>query len=264
MEDSCKNLVFKTSLKTTYATRKITAIQSLFHVEPLFEKICKQESKYKNQAISWDPKSKSMSILQGSSYNWCYLANYLQIAIMLSILAQIFFGNLTSSTKNNGKEDVFDQLLIAYVIPEFSIICVSTYINFKHASELVLFVNSLFQQNSVKWNQTTYPWQLLNMVYAWLVYFFLWTAPTMFVFGFHWNNPCKNILFGWWMIPECSSKSNEWEQIPVWQYVFKKLAKFGVLFFNHIILSKAYSSLTFGVAAQHVLFMLKLNEHLKT
>jgi len=184
----------------------------------------------------------------------------LYIFVIACILAQTLFEKLTILRKPNASEDLLSRILTAFVTTPFPMTCFYVFVNCKNTIDIVSYVHGLFQQSLDKPSKITGHWQLLNMIFAWLLYVSLRLTPTLFVFGFHWNNPCKNTLFGWWMIPECYSKWKEFEQISVVVYAFMKVVKLGVLSLNHLILSKGYSAVAFGVGGLNILCILKFRQ----
>lgn len=100
--------------------------------------------------------------------------------------------------------------------------------------EMVLLLNSNFRFEYLHCDKTRIKKPLplrdkINLVFVWCIIFSALTYPTVFVYGFHWKNPCKPSLVGYWLIEECYSDRYK-------SYQFKEMwnifTKFSVLTMN--------------------------------
>lgn len=115
-------------------------------------------------------------------------------------------------------------------------------------NEIILFINSLFQFNSLHpCIDLRSSFSLRVKISVFFVQCTLFTAyifPVIFIYGIHWSSPCKISLFGYWLLKQCSQSP---DNLTLIEAVCDKLTKIVVFLMNHWMWSFTIYSTIFGL-----------------
>ncbi len=208
--------------------------------------------------LEWNPATQKMHLIHNSSqksklnHKTGIHAGLLLIMILQGILA------LTKQAKSYSFTDqfVYGIGLVMVLAGHLELRVCRT-----HAVAICLYVNGimLFQNkyHKILYNGSivsmlTRPLSQIEKINVRFAYAYCLSAlfvPVAFLYGLHWQNPCKPSLIVYWLIPECGN-TNKW----MWSICGKVI----VLLINHWALSFSWHAAQFVLGGIHVICTLSL------
>lgn len=134
-----------------------------------------------------------------------------------------------------------------------------TYVNETKPSEITLYINSLYEFESIFRNSVPQSWNKSFQIRMGLLWIncgvaSIITFPIILVYGLHWTNHCKTTLLGYWLLEECRSKPNDLLAIP------NAVLKILVFFINHWMWAFGSHGVQIGLLVINTLGIICLHE----
>lgn len=209
-----------------------------------FPKLCPIEFSPKSSRVNLTPHSEVRSKLM------CYFTTFLVAAVAMQCLV-----NRSSSPM----ESVMTWLVMILLLASHSAIYDE---GWRRSSEIVLFLNSLFQFDSMypSSKDTVRSMSLkskISIAFAYGILLSSFLMPAGYIHGLHWHNPCKPAMVGYWIIPECYLNSQG----------FNSIIGFGVklliLLLNHWLWACTFQAGAFDASAIQSVGVVTIHEFVK-
>lgn len=187
----------------------------------LFVKIFKHVSYWNVFPFAWNSLTNSAEVnFKITRATLKYKRNYLYVVATCLILQ--IAGGFAATEKSNIT--IIDKVRNGIVLICFLIVSTHFYSILSNTSEIILYTNGLmdFINKHLRWrtHDNNGLIEQLNIVFACGTWFTSVLLPPAIVFVFHWSNPCKVSLFGYWVIPECNGVISAWANFPIKCLVF--------------------------------------------
>lgn len=202
--------------------------------------------------ISWSPKTNQVTTGEIRVQRISSL-----IKQILHFVSQVVFLAQCLESLWKGKLTFFDKLICGVGAVGLLATFVSLRALNRESTVLCLYVNGLLNVQK-RFSVLSRPDKLslicrLNLLSAYWFYVTIFGFPVMFVYGFHWTEPCKPTLIGYWVLPECNQLFSNCGDF-LW-----KLMVFG---FNHWLWSFGMVALFLGISGVQILCTMTLQKSL--
>ncbi|CAL8068156.1 unnamed protein product [Orchesella dallaii] len=240
-------------------------MDKFMNIETLFTRLFSLCKLYQAVGVTWNPKNKKVSLLTSEKLSKVKWTSNLCILTNGITFIQILHHYLLKEKQERNMEP-FSLLLAGYVALAFPTTTSYQLVCKSKAESMELYINGLLHFTASQRKKkvakesimkTVNFHEAIYMLYAWILYVSLTLTPVIFIFGFHWTNPCRSTILAWWVIPECISIFRNSESLLL-QFGML-LGKFVVLAVNYYIWAKSFCTFSYGVAGIQTLLILKLN-----
>lgn len=183
---------------------------------------------------------------------WSRYCIYLSFVIL--VITQYFLIDSVST---------IDTLLFWFaIIPLAAGLCY-IYVNQTKATEIVLYINSIFQFHSIYGDgnqQESLSLQArMALLFVRLILPTPFVVPIVCVYFLHWMNPCKASLLGYWLLRECLENEKN-EQPHSFTKIVDTILKIILFLLNHLMWAFGIHGIPFGMLVMNTISIICLQQ----
>lgn len=220
----------------------------------LLSRLFKLARSVRNVQIRFDTNSLQVLLCNEQSHN-CFKARIPHI--LSTIMVAILF---LQCRLDNGSTPL--EIILGWISLAILIGCQCCLVEMKRKpTEIRDFINALLQLDFIFKEETeNRRMPLVHKINLAAVYALIMTAivlPIGFVYIFHWENPCKSTLVGYWAIWKCYTSNEAADMIPPFADL---LSQFLVILLNHWLWSFSLHGAVFCVGLMQILGTISIQQ----